>query len=165
VRLTRLDRDEGSVLALVPAVFLVLVILGALAVDSAVTYLGQRQLHDAMVAAANDSVAAAVDDRSFYQQARIVLDPSRVAAVACASVEAQHMSDVHGLRVWVTVGQASVRVRATAVVDAVFGQALPGFGTRSISAAALATLESGPGRVAARATPLATGFASPVACG
>ena len=137
--------SRGSVLALVPAVFLVLILFGALTVDSAVVYLGQRQLHDALLAAANDSVGAAVDDGAFYQQGRIVLDPTKVAVVACASVLAQHMSDVHGLKLWVSTGGRSVRLQATADVDAVFGRVIPGFGQRSVHAVAVATLADGPG--------------------
>jgi hypothetical protein len=156
-------RSDGSVLALMPAVFLVLILLGALAVDSAVTYLGQRQLHDAMVAAASDSVAAALDDPSFYGQGRVVLDPVRVAAVACASVRAQHLSEVKDLRVWVGIGGASVRVRATARVDAVFGRAIPGFGTRSVTAVAVARLANGP--LAPRAPRVTSSLVTaPVAC-
>jgi hypothetical protein len=135
----------GSVLALVPAVFLVLILFGALTVDSAVVYLGQRQLHDALVAAANDSVGAAVDDGAFYQHGRILLDPAKVAVVACDSVLAQHMSDVHGLKLWVSTGGRSVRLQATADVDAVFGRAIPGFGQRAVRAVAVATLASSPG--------------------
>jgi hypothetical protein len=130
------------VLALIPAVFLVLILFGALTVDSAVVYLGQRH---ALVAAANDSVGAAVDDGAFYQQGRIVLDPAKVAFVACASVLAQHMSDVHGLKLWVSTGGRSVRLQATADVDAVFGRAIPGFGQRPVRAVAVATLADSPG--------------------
>lgn len=127
-------------LALVPAGFLVLILLGGLAVDSGAAYLGQRQLHDALVAAANDSVGASVDAGDFYHQGTIVLDPGRVTETACESVLAQHLSGVRGLRMWVSTEGTSVRVWATAQVDAVFGRSIPGFAERKISASAVATL-------------------------
>ncbi|MGH9095498.1 MAG: hypothetical protein ACRDXE_10090, partial [Acidimicrobiales bacterium] len=70
------DGDRGSALMLVPAGFLVLMLLGAMAVDSGATYLGQRQLADALAGAANDAAGAALSDRSFYVQGRIAVDPT-----------------------------------------------------------------------------------------
>jgi hypothetical protein len=133
------------VLALVPAGFVVMILLGALAVDNAVVYLGQRQVHDALVAAANDAVDASVDNGAFYRQGRIVLDFQRVADTACASVLAQHMSDVRDLHLWVSTGGDAVRLQATAEVGTVFGRAIPGFGERTVHASASASLASGPG--------------------
>jgi hypothetical protein len=166
VRLTdRLRRggDGGSALALVPAAFLVLILLGAMVVDNAVTYLGQRQLHDALVAAANDSVGAAVDDRAFYRGGTITLDPAKVAAVACDSVLAQHMSGVGDLQIWVSTGPGSVRVQATAEVEEVFGRAIPGFATRPVHAVAVARLAKGPGAEGESAGPPAEAT-TPVNC-
>ena len=51
---------------LVPAGVLVLVILGAIAVDSAIAFLAQRELTGAAAAAANDAAAAAISDQTFY---------------------------------------------------------------------------------------------------
>lgn len=135
--------DVGSALALVPAGLLVLVLLGALAVDSAVTYLGQQQLHDALTAAANDAAGAAIDNRAFYQGGRVVLDASQAQTVVCESVDAQRFSQLRDVRVWVTVEGADIIVHGTAVVDGVFGRALPGFATRTVSAGVDAVASSG----------------------
>ena len=137
--------DTGSVLALVPAAFLVLILLGALAVDSAVTYLGQQQLHDALTAAANDAAGAAIDNGLFYRTGRVAIDSSEAATVACQSVEAQHFSQLHDLRVWVTTSGPDISVEGRATVDAVFGRALPGFGTRKVSARVDAVAETAAG--------------------
>lgn len=153
--------DRGSVLALVPAGFLVLVVLGALAVDSAVAYSGQQQLHDALAAAANDAVGAAVDDRSFYGSGRLTLDPGAVDRTVCATVAAQGGSGLHAVHLYVAVAGDSVRVWGRASVDAVFGRALPGYGQRTVRSSAEATLATAP--VIAAAT--AFGPPVPVPCG
>ena len=136
--------DRGSALALVPAGFLVLVLLASLAVDSALAYLGQQQLHDALAAAANDAVTAGLDNASFYRQGSLVLDPAAVAQTVCASVAAQHDSGLHDMTLSVAIDGDSVRVAGSAVVDAVFGRAIPGMARRSVSSSAAATLASGP---------------------
>lgn len=135
-------RSSGSVLALVPAGFLVLVLLAALAVDSAVSYLGQRQLHDAFAAAANDAVAAAVDNANFYGHGVVSLDPTTLDSVICRSLTAQNASQLRGVSVGVAVAGDSVEVAGTATVGMVFGRPLPGFASRHIRASAVATLES-----------------------
>jgi Flp pilus assembly protein TadG len=136
--------DRGSVLVLVPAGFLVLIILAALAVDTAVYYLGQQQLHDALAAAANDSVAAGLNNGTFYGNGQVALDPAAVDDVACKSIAAQNLSGLHHLRVSVAVEGNSVRLVGEAVVDAVFGKALPGYGQRTVQASATAVLVNGP---------------------
>jgi len=139
----RQGNDIGSVLALVPAGFLVLILLAGLAVDSAVAYQRQEQLHDALSAAANDAVAAGLSDSSFYRQGALALDPAAVDLAACRSIEAQDLSSLHGLQVAIAVGTRSLRIRGTARVDAVFGRAVPGFGERGVSSTADATLSTG----------------------
>lgn len=148
----RRDSESGSVLALVPAGFLVLVLLGALAVDSAVAYLGQQQLHDALAAAANDAAGAAIDNTLFYRGGQVELNGSTAETVVCESVDAQHFSQLHQVQVWVAVNGADITVSGTAVVDGVFGRALPGFAKRTVSARVDAVAVSG-----ARSPPVPTG--------
>ena len=131
-------------LALVPAGLLVLVLLAALAVDSAVAYLGQQQLHDALSAAANDAVAAAVSGPSFYGRGVVSLDSVQAERDVCFSVLAQGSTSLHHLRLWVAVGGDSIRVVGQAAVDSVFGRAIPGFGHHQVRSSADAVLASGP---------------------
>jgi hypothetical protein len=153
--------ERGSVLALVPAGFLVLMTLGALAVDTATAYQAQQQLRDALAAAANDAVAAAVDDRAFYGSGAVVLDPAAVGAEVCRSVLAQKPAALHDLRLAVAVSRQSVLVTGSADVDAVFGRSLPGVGTHAVRAHAAATLE----RTATPAAPAGFGPPVPISCG
>lgn len=140
--LTRPER--GSVLALVPAGFLVLMILGALAVDSATAYLGQQQLRDALSAAANDAVTAGLANGSFYSGGKVALDSTATARTVCVAVATQVDRDLHGVRVWMAIDGASLQLRGTATVDAVFGRVVPGFGARTVRASASAVASSGP---------------------
>lgn len=136
--------EDGSVVALVPAGFLVLILLAALAVDSAAAYLGQEQLHDALSAAANDAVAAALDDRTFYTRGVVAVDAGQATRVVCTSMAAQKTTQLRAVRVSMRLAGLSLQLQATATVDMIFGRALPGFGRRTVSARADAVLASGP---------------------
>jgi Flp pilus assembly protein TadG len=114
---------------LMPAAVLVLLVLGALAVDSAVVFLAQRELVNAAAAAANDAAAEALDDAALYQRGSVAVDPARADLVAARSLAARAPAGV------VLTGPPLVRVRAGQVcvsvegrVDRLFGAALPGVG-------------------------------------
>jgi Flp pilus assembly protein TadG len=132
--------QAGSVLALVPAAFLVLILLAALAVDNAVAYQARQQLHDALVAAANDSVTAGLNQQAFYSGGTVQLDPASVESAACTAIRAQDLSGFHQLQVEVAVSGDYVRVTGSGSVDAVFGRAIPGWGSRHVTTAAGATV-------------------------
>jgi hypothetical protein len=129
---------------LVPAGFLILVILAALAVDSAATYLEQQKLHDALVAAANDAVTAGLSDQSFYSRGALTIDPGAAARVVCLTVAAQSDGNLHRLRLWMAENRTAIRLQGTATVDAVFGRAIPGFGRRRVTAAVQAAVTAQP---------------------
>lgn len=118
--------EDGSVLILVPTLVLVLVVLAAIAVDSAVVFLGQRQLGDAAAAAANDT-ASALSDSAFYRAGSVSLDPTVARRVADASLAAQdHSSVTIDGPVDVKVDGRQVCVSLTGRVNAIFGRAIPG---------------------------------------
>lgn len=125
---------------LIPAAFLVLILLAALAVDSAAAYLGQQQLHDALEAAANDAVTAGLSNGEFYSQGAVVVDPGLAARSVCLDIASQSDQDLHDVQVWMAVAGAALRLRATATVAAVFGRAIPGFGQRHVAAEASAVV-------------------------
>lgn len=140
--------DRGSALALVPAGFLVLIILGALAVDSAAAFLGQRQLDDALSAAANDAAAAVLSNPAFYGSGVVVVDPGAAARVVCQTLGAQLDADLSQVHVQLAVQGDAVGVRATAEVTEVFGRAIPGLRRHQVSAVAVAYASQGPGTIA-----------------
>ncbi len=111
-----------------------MIALAAMAVDSSIAFLAQRELANATAAAANDAAAEAVSDSSFYRQDRIELSAAAVESVAVDRVlsvvdQGRH----HGLTVVAEAfppasGDCSwtVRVRASSQVDELFAKAIPG---------------------------------------
>jgi Flp pilus assembly protein TadG len=122
------------VLLLFPAAVLVVVVLAAVAVDSTIAFLGERELANATAAAANDAAAQAVSDPAFYQGGRIELDPATVERVAVTRVRAS-LDDGRHHDVEVVARAAppsaagcgwTVHVSARARVSYVFAGAVPG---------------------------------------
>ena len=140
--------QRGSALLLVPAGVLVLVVLGAVAVDSAVVLLAQRQLADVAAGAANDGAAAALDDAGFYRGGRLRVVESRAQAAATASFRRTAPAGMVGPVVQAEVVGADpprVRVTARAHVDLVFAPVLPGVRRRvAVRASSTATGGTGP---------------------
>ncbi len=141
-------------LLLFPAAVLVVVVLAAIAVDSAIVFLGQREVANAVTAAANDAAGEGVGNRAFYQRGRVELDPGTVRQVAIDEVRAA-LDDERfaGLQVDAVVlppiaagCPPLVRVRATAWVSRLFATALPGGGGQvRVTATSTGTPEQGPG--------------------
>jgi hypothetical protein len=123
----RRQGESGSVLMLVPAGILVLLVLGAIAVDSAVVFLAQRDLANRTAAAANDIAGAAVSDEAFYTGGAIVVPEGVADAFVDVSFSAARRPA--GFESWSadarTVGR-SVTVSAEAEVRYLFAPAVPG---------------------------------------
>jgi hypothetical protein len=137
----RAARQRGSVLILVPALVLVLLVLGAIAVDSSIAYLGRRQLADFTASAADRAAAVALDKPSFYGAGAVRIDPDmaqRVVADAEAVARSSGL-DITAVTVTVVAGGEAVTVAATARVRTVFGIAVGG--RRSFSVRAVATTD------------------------
>lgn len=117
--------ERGSALILVPAGVLVLLVLGAIAVDSAMAFLGQRELSNAAAAAANDAAAAALSDAAFYGDGSLVVDRRRAREVAWAAVAARAPRGVEVLGVDVAVSGPAVCVTVRGRVPYVVARSLP----------------------------------------
>ena len=85
---------RGSVLMLMPVAVLIVLLLGAIAVDSAIVYLGQRQAHNVAFDAANDAAGAGFDLEAARTSGEIVYDPDRVHAIASHTVAAAGIDDL-----------------------------------------------------------------------
>ena len=126
--------ERGGVLLLFPAAVLVVIVLAAVAVDSSIAFLGERELANATAAAANDAAGQAVSNRAFYEGDRIELDAAMVERVAVGRVRAaldagRHRDLVVDARARppAAAGCAwTVRVTASSRVSYIFSRAVPG---------------------------------------
>lgn len=73
---------------LMPAAVVIVLLLGAISVDSAITYLGQRQARNVAFDAANDAAGSGVDLDTLRGAGEVVYDADRVREVALATVAA-----------------------------------------------------------------------------
>jgi hypothetical protein len=136
---------------LFPAAIVVVVILAAITVDSAVMFLGQREVTNAVAGAANDAATIGVGNTSFYRAGTIELDRGTVERLATERVRAalddERFQDL-SVDVTVVPGVAgcapTVQVHASATVAYVFARALPGAPARATveSTSTAATAES-----------------------
>lgn len=139
-------RERGSVLMLMPAAVLILVILGAIAVDSAVVFLAERELANATAAAANDAAAAAVSDAAFYGSGEVVIDENEARHVAADALRLRlpEGGPVGAISLSgdpeVLVSGRHVCVTARATVRHIFARAIPGVAREAhVSARSTAT--------------------------
>lgn len=129
---------------LMPAAVLVVIVLGAIAVDFAVVFLAERELANVAAAAANDAATRAVDRDRFYADGTVELDPATAARVAEQVVAVGGPRYAEGLEVGVTVDRSRpvVTVEVQAEVDYIFAKAIPGARhSATVQAVATATAE------------------------
>ncbi len=110
---------------LVPAGFLVVLIMASIAVDMALVQLRQRQAHDLAAGAANDAATAAADQASLRAGTHVVdadLAQVVVERIVAASDEAP---DVVGSP-RVTVADGRVEVEVSLYADYIFSGVVPG---------------------------------------
>lgn len=106
---------------LMPAAVLIVLFLGAIAVDSAIVYLGQRQAYNVAFDAANDAAGAGFDAAVARSTGEIVYDPDRVETLAREAVEAASISDLRLVSTSVDGGEVAVTVEID--IDHLFVQA------------------------------------------
>jgi hypothetical protein len=124
-RRARLTGDRGSILLLVPAAFLVVMILASIAVDMSLVHLRQRQAHDLASSAANDVVTAGANHAAL-RNGRVELAQADTEALVARIVAASDLAPQ-------VVGSPVVRVRPDIVevelslrADYVFASVVPG---------------------------------------
>jgi Flp pilus assembly protein TadG len=121
--------ERGSVLMLMPAAVLIVIVLGSIAVDFAIAFLGEREAASLAAAAANDAATAAVDEQAFRRTGEFRIDEARARRVARAALEASS-SELDAIEIDVAVttagGEPAVTVTVRGTVHYVFAPAIPG---------------------------------------
>lgn len=138
---TRPAGERGSVLMLVPAAVVVVLLLGAIAVDSAIVYLEQRRAYNAAADAANDAAGAGLD-RDALRRGDTRYDAARVRAVAADSVAAGGDEAIGFVDATVDGNVVNVTVEVT--IEHVFVQVFGRDGTETMQMSAEAAGVLGP---------------------
>lgn len=125
-RSPRARRDQrGTALMLVPASALIVLALGAIAVDMSLLHSAHRSTHRAVSAAADDA-AAMIDERHLQVTVELRVDPDAARRVVGAQMETASLpGTLVELRVDVDPVAGSVTVRATVLVEHVLLPATP----------------------------------------
>lgn len=119
--------DRGSATLLLPAGMLLMIVLGAIAVDLAHLHGARAELQHRADAAANDAVTAGLDPDALRSGDGYRLDPGTALDAARRSALVRPHGGLEQMRVRVvSVSPTEVRVRVDAVVPLVFAPALPG---------------------------------------
>jgi hypothetical protein len=127
--------ERASALVLAPALVLVLIVLGGMAVDLALVRSARRALDDSVAAAADDA-AGMLDERRLLVDGTVLIDPAAARRVAEARLGTTRLTGrVAAVRV--DVRGTEVRVEADLSVPPVFLRALGG-GERRVRSAAVA---------------------------
>ena len=123
----RLAGDRGSALMLMPAAVLIVLVLGAIAVDLSVVHLAHRDLVDVAASAANDAATDGLDPDTFHRTGRYELDQTRATAAVERSLTVHQLAGRATIvRVVQGPGPDQVTVELEVPVDYLFAKALPG---------------------------------------
>jgi len=122
-----LTHERGSVLMLMPAAVLIVMVLGAIAVDLTAVRLGQRELIAAAGDAANDAVTVGLDEAALRAGAGYRIDTARAERAVLDTLAAKGVLDDLDEPPQVSViGTDTVEVRLARRVPHLFARALPG---------------------------------------
>lgn len=126
--------DRGSALMLVPAGFLILIMLAAIAFDFSHLFLAKREAATLAEAAANDAVTFGVDQGELRKNGNVVLRQDLVDTACDAAISAHGPSLKIAAGDWQCqiIDDSRVEVVITASIDYVFLKAVPG-GARNAS--------------------------------
>lgn len=123
----RAGSERGSVLMLMPAAVLIVMVLGAIAVDLTAVRLGQRELIAAAGDAANDAVTVGLDEGALRRGEGYRIDASRAEGAVLDALAAKGiLAELAEPPTVIVSGADTVEVRLARRVPHIFAKALPG---------------------------------------
>jgi Flp pilus assembly protein TadG len=132
---------------LMPAAVLIMILLGSIAVDFAIAFLGERELASLASAAANDAATAAYDVERYREDGTFVLDLDRAEQIVADTLGASSTEvDLEPPVIEpVTIGgDPGFRVTLRGTVAYIFARAVPGLPeTTEVEASAVAVAREG----------------------
>ncbi|WP_052665420.1 hypothetical protein [Nitriliruptor alkaliphilus] len=126
--------EDASVVLLLPAAVLVLLVLGAIAVDLALVQGGQRRLVDLAGSVATDAVGHVDVEGAFAGTAHVDLAAAQRHADRSAATLVATDARLRSASCLVAVADGGVRVTCRGTVDPVVGRGLPGNRAREVTA-------------------------------
>jgi len=119
--------DEGSSLLLMPVAVLIVLLLGAIAVDLSAVRLAHRDLIDVAASGANDAATAGLDPTAFRRTGTYAIDLGRAYAALDRSIEHRHLAQsVTHRSITAGPGPDEITVELEMTVPAFFAKSLPG---------------------------------------
>ncbi len=113
---------------LMPAAVLIVLVLGAIAVDLSVVHLSRRDLLDVAASAANDAATYGIDPAAYrIASGPESFDADRAERAVHQSLRAHHLEDrvtIDQVRLGPGPGEVTVELHTT--VDYIFAKAIPG---------------------------------------
>lgn len=133
--------ERSTALMMAPALVLIVLVLGAIAVDLSLVHAARRSAYRSLSAAADDA-AAMVDAAEFQRSGEVHVDPDAATRVVRAHLGLLDGGSPPGFSepafrvleadIAADVTAGLVRIDATVEVDHVFGPAVPGLGDTTI---------------------------------
>ncbi len=123
----RATGDAGSSLMLMPVAVLIVLLLGAIAVDLSVVRLAHRDLLDVAASAANDAATDGLDPDHYRRTGTYEIDLARAYTALDRTIEHRHLANPVTARL-ITAGPGpdEITVELESSVPALFAKALPG---------------------------------------
>lgn len=111
---------------LFPAAFLIMLVLGSLAIDAGAVFVGQRDLASAAGAAANDATTLGLNLERLRDDGTLVLDPGLVESSVLATLGRRGIADQLAAPPEIEIAGDQISVTLTRHVAYVIAPALPG---------------------------------------
>lgn len=122
----RITGDAGSSLMLMPAAVLIVLLLGAVAVDLSIVRMAHRDLVNVAASAANDAVTDGLDAAEYRRSGAYVIDLDRANEVLDRSLAHHGLADrITGRSMALGPGPDELTVELEMEVSAVFARSLP----------------------------------------
>jgi hypothetical protein len=124
---SQMFRDErGSTLILMPAAFLIVLVMASIAIDMSLVLLRQRQAADLAAAAANDATTAGAADPRGLGANRFAVSAGRAQAVVDRIVAADELAPLVVGRPVVVADGDQVEVSLDVRAELIFAGVIPG---------------------------------------
>jgi len=138
---TRSRADRGQALLLMPAGFLIVIVLLSLVVEAGAMHLHKRQLVDLADSIANDAATYGFDVEAFRATGDVAIDQSAAASIVGSSIAISELPTATVVGVRVTPGpEPSIEVDLSYVHEYVVAGTLVGGSDQILNATGQATL-------------------------